>query len=73
MVDNILEDTTASYTIIFDSTRSYNNYILIYKNSELYQVVPGGVSNTDGNLSNKTLSNYIFYIASRAGTSFLQK
>ena len=70
MVDNILEDTTASYTIIFDSTRSYNNYILIYKNSELYQVVPGGVSNTDGNLSNKTLSNYIFYIASRAGTSF---
>ena len=74
MADNILNDNLVSYTISFDSTKEYNEYISIYKNIEEQALIVGGTEGLhDKNVSEKTLSNYVLYIASRAGTEQFTK
>jgi len=73
MSNNILGTNTALYTIIFDTTREHNNYLLIYKNDKLQKIEEVDLrsgADSNGDLSNKTLNDYILYIASRAGTNY---
>lgn len=72
--NKILDDNKALYTIIFDSTKETNKYISIYKNLEKYTIEEAySTTSVTGNIDNKTLSNYVFYIASRAGTGSYSK
>ena len=72
--DGILGTNKALYTIIFDSTQETNKYISMYKNLEKWKIEEAYSSTpVAGNIDNKTLSNYVFYIASRAGTSSYSK
>lgn len=59
------------YTVIFDSKRSYNNFVSLYLNGISYSLNP--ISKYTTNISNYTLINYPLYIASRAGESLFAK
>lgn len=65
-VDNIfVSNESGVYTIVLDTTNSDNVFITMYKNG-IKQTL---MSNNDDNINNKTLIDYILYIASRAGSS----
>ena len=65
MVNRIFDNTFSNYTIQFDSTKPYDQYISIYKNSTKYEV--GRVSNglAVADLSNRTILNHKLYIGAR--------
>ena len=69
MVDGILDSTVASYSMQFDSTKTYDNFISIYKNSQNYTVknVTDENVTTDADLSGRTLINHKMYIGGRQG------
>lgn len=72
-VNNILvSGKSATYTIVLDTTKSYNNFISIYKNGEM-QTATTVTDTSQGNINNKTIGTYPFYIGSRAGTDFFVK
>ena len=69
MTDEILDNTVASYSMQFDSTKSYDNFIAIYKNSQNYAVkdVIDSAITTNVDLSGRTLINHKMYIGGRQG------
>ena len=70
MVDEILEDKVANYTLQFDSTKTYDNFISIYKNSQNYTVKNVTGANAATDLSKRTLINHKLYIGGRQGADF---
>ena len=70
MVDEILEDKVANYTLQFDSTKTYDNFISIYKNSQNHTVKNVTGANATKDLSKRTLINHKLYIGGRQGADF---
>jgi len=79
-VNNIIDNNNyRHYTITFNSLNEYDNFTKIYYEG-IYQTTTthldkeGEYSDTyKGNISGKTLSDYAFYVASRAGNTFFAK
>lgn len=68
MADNIIiTDSVEHYTISSDSTKTYNNFIEMYKNNENLNPQPYLTYTFD--YSNEALGSYPLYIGCRAGIS----
>lgn len=65
MVNNIFDNTFSNYTIQFDSTKPYDQYISIYKNRTEYEVGLVGDGLAVADLSNRTILNHKLYIGAR--------
>lgn len=69
MANNIISvDSIEHYTISSDATKTYNDFIEMYKNNE--NLNPQPYLSYTYDYSNIPLGNYPLYIGSRAGTGF---
>lgn len=69
MANNIISvDSIEHYTISSDATKTYNNFIEMYKNNE--NLNPQPYLSYTYDYSNIPLGNYPLYIGTRAGTGF---
>ncbi len=74
-VNNIIDnDTYRHYTVTFNSLNQYDNFTKIYYDGIYHTTITHPpkegqtTNNYSGDISGKTLNNYEFYVASRAGT-----
>ena len=68
MVNGLLDQSAASYTVKCDTTKTHDNYIAMYKNSVNFNVENAG--EYDDNISNMTLTSNKLYIGGRQGSNF---
>lgn len=75
--NNILDNSKFQhYTVTFNSQKNYNNFTDIYLNSKKQKMIipeDGSSNNYKADISNKSLKNYPFFIASRSGGSYFTK